>query len=117
MSLPIIKISPKFFKWFLADWVSAIALFPFVLIKNEKDVHDFKLINHETIHIRQQLETFIVIFYLWYGFEYLIRWMITGSKMEAYRNISFEREAYANQHDSDYLQERPFWAHLNWIRI
>lgn len=117
MSFPIIKVSPRFFKIFLAEWVSGIALFPFVLIKNEDDIHDMKLINHEFIHIRQQLETFVVIFYLWYGIEYLIRWIVLGSKLEAYRNISFEREAYANQHDKNYLQKRPFWAHVRWLRI
>ena len=117
MSLPIIKVSPRFFKIFLAEWVSGITLFPFILIKNEKDLQDIKLINHETIHIRQQLETLIIFFYLWYGLEYLIRWILTGSRMEAYQNISFEREAYANQHDKNYLQNRPFWAHLRWLRI
>ena len=66
MSIPIIKVSPKFFKWFLAEWVSGITLFPFILIKNEKDLQDIKLINHETIHIRQQLETLIIFFYFLY---------------------------------------------------
>lgn len=117
MSLPIIKVSPKFFKLFLAEWVSGIALFPFVVIKNEKDLQNEKLINHECIHIRQQLEMLVVFFYVWYGIEYLIRWIILGSKLEAYRNISFEREAYAHQHDQNYLQKRPFWAHIRWIRI
>jgi hypothetical protein len=117
MSVPIIKVSPQFFKWFLPQWVSGITLFPFILIKNKKDLQDYKLLNHESIHIRQQLETLIIIFYLWYGIEYLIRWILTDSRMEAYKNISFEREAYANQHDKDYIKNRPLWAHLNWLRI
>ena len=115
MRIPIIKHAPRFFKWFLADWASGIALFPFVLLKNKEDIQDEKLMNHECIHIRQQLEMLVIIFYLWYGMEYLVRWIITGSRFEAYKNISFEREAYALQHDKNYLKNRPFWAHLRWL--
>lgn len=111
----IIVVSPRFFKIFMAPWVSGIALFPFVLIKNEHLSKNSVLINHENIHICQQKEMLVIFFYIWYGLEYLIRWIQTGSKLEAYKNISFEREAYAHQHDQSYIRHRRFWAHIRWL--
>lgn len=111
----IVLVSPNFFKWFAASWVSGMALFPFILIRDKQKAENSVLINHESIHIRQQLELLIIFFYVWYGLEYLIRWIATGSKMEAYRNISFEKEAYAFQHDQKYLNKRKFWSHISWL--
>lgn len=111
----IVIVSPTFYKFFMASWVSGIALFPFIVVRNEQYATNSVLINHERIHIRQQLEMLIVFFYIWYGIEYLIRWIKTGSRMEAYRNISFEREAYANQHIEDYTEKRRWWNHLKWL--
>ncbi len=66
--------------------------------------------NHEHIHTRQMLELLVVGFYLWYVLEWLIRLPRKGN---AYRHISFEREAYAHEHDLGYLAHRkPFaWWH------
>ncbi|MGK0254765.1 MAG: hypothetical protein ACI9OE_002275, partial [Mariniflexile sp.] len=33
----------------------------------------------------------------------------------AYRNISFEREAYANEMYLDYLKQRKFWSFLKYL--
>lgn len=75
---------------------------PDVYLSNE-------LINHERIHTAQMLETGIIPFYIIYFVEWLIRLTMRGN---AYRNISFEREAYANQRDLDYLKNRPHYAWL-----
>ena len=64
-------------------------------------------IRHETIHTRQMLELWVVAFYVLYVGEWLVRLMLPG---EAYRNISFEREAYSHEHDATYLQHRPRFA-------
>lgn len=111
----IVIVSPWFYKWFMAPWVSGIALFPFIVVRDEQFASNAVLINHEKIHIRQQLEMLIVFFYIWYVIEYLIRWVKCGSRMEAYKNISFEREAYANQHIPDYTHKRRWWNHLKWL--
>ncbi len=108
-------VSPRFFKIFMAPWVSGIALFPFILVKSKPLSENDVLINHEKIHIQQQKEMLVIFFYIWYGLEYLFRWIQTGSKLEAYKNISFEREAYAHQHDLTYTCHRRFWAHLRWL--
>lgn len=50
--------------------------------------------NHEKIHIYQQLELLIIFFYLWYVVEYYYWYIKLKDKNLAY-NICFEREAYA----------------------
>jgi hypothetical protein len=76
---------------------------PGVYLSNE-------LINHERIHTAQMLELGILPFYVVYLVEWLFRLMMRGN---AYRNISFEREAYANERNLDYLRQRPHYA---WMR-
>ena len=82
-----------------------ITLFPFVFV-SEKDLKQNQvLINHEKIHIRQQLEMLIVPFFIWYGIEFLIKWINYKDKNVADRNISFERDAYSNKKDLNYLKQ------------
>ena len=69
-------------------------------------------INHETIHTKQGQELLWIGFYLWYIIEYLIRLIMYRDTKLAYKNISFEREAYQNQNDLDYLSNR---KHYNWL--
>ena len=69
-------------------------------------------INHETIHTKQMQELLYIFFYLWYVIEYLVKLIIYRNTKLAYRNISFEREAYQNQSNLDYLSNR---KHYNWL--
>ena len=71
------------------------------------------LIQHERIHTRQIFEMGMVGFYLWYIIEWLIRLPMKG---RAYSNISFEREAYQNMHDPNYLLKRKPYAWINYLR-
>ncbi len=73
------------------------------------------LLNHERIHLRQQAELLIIPFYLWYVTEYFIRLIIYKNKRQAYRNISFEREAYTNENNLNYLNKRKLWALIKYI--
>ena len=66
-----------------------------------------ELVNHERIHTAQILEMGIIGFYVGYVVEWLVRLLRRGN---AYRKISFEREAYDNQRDLDYLQHRRHYA-------
>jgi hypothetical protein len=85
-----------------------MALFPFILVRRPNP--GATLINHERIHLRQQVEMGIMLFYLWYVVEYGIRRIQYPNHYTAYRNISFEREAFANDENLSYLKTRPFWA-------
>lgn len=103
------------FKYLLPRGFRGITIFPFVIFGNEEDRQDAVMVNHERIHIRQQAEMLLVFFYLWYGAEYLVRLLKSGSRREAYRAISFEREAYAHEKDPGYLKKRPFWRFLDYL--
>ena len=92
-----------------------ITLYPFVLVGLEKHKHDRALINHERIHLRQQAELLVLPFFAWYSIEYLFRLAQYRNRKLAYKNICFEREAYANEKSPDYLKSRAFWNFLRYI--
>lgn len=73
-------------------------------------------INHEKIHTAQMKEMMYIPFYLWYGIEYLIVRLFHKKQNDAYHDISFEEEAYNNQHDMEYLNKRKKFAWLNFIK-
>ncbi len=73
--------------------------------------------NHERIHLRQQLELLVLPFYIWYGVEYLLRLLQYKDRHKAYRNIGFEREAYANEANLEYLKDRNLWKFMDFIKI
>ncbi|MBC8152436.1 MAG: hypothetical protein H7Z72_05950 [Bacteroidetes bacterium] len=93
--------------------VDGMALFPFVLVRRPNP--EPELLNHERIHLRQQLELLLLPFYVWYLTEYLIRRSQYRNHYTAYRNISFEREAFAHDADLNYLKTRRWWAFLRWV--
>ena len=91
-----------------------MTLFPFVFLKYRYLKADKVLVNHEKIHLKQQLELLILPFYLLYVLEFLLRLIQYRNWKIAYQNISFEREAYRHQEDFSYLSKRPFWAFLGY---
>jgi len=107
------------FKGFLLNvsflWVEGMALFPFILSKKKSPGGRF--INHECIHLKQQLEMGLVFFYIWYLVEYLLRLIVFRNHLLAYYNISFEREAYGNEANPEYLKNRRFWAFLKYLSM
>ena len=95
---------------------TGVTIYPFVFLKHQRLKTDMVLINHERIHLRQQLELLVVPFYLVYVVEFLIRLLQYKSWKRAYRNISFERECYLNETNLGYLKTRKFWTFLKYIR-
>lgn len=93
-----------------------MTLFPFVFLTDAVDKSDVVFVNHERIHLRQQLELLILFFYVWYLLEYLVRLLWLKDRKKAYRAISFEREAYENEKDLDYLNRRSFWKFLFYMK-
>jgi len=55
-------------------------------------------------------------FYVWYLLEWLVRLVMYRDRHKAYRNISFEREAYANQDNRYYNKERKRYSFLQYIK-
>ena len=90
-----------------------MALFPFVLVKARQA--SARIIHHERIHLRQQLEMGLLLFYIWYLLEFLIRLAQYRDRDLAYRNICFEREAYFFDEEFAYLKTRRRWAFLKFL--
>ncbi|WP_264549067.1 hypothetical protein [Flavobacterium sp. N2820] len=103
------------FKYLIPKGFRGLTFYPFVFLADKDDRLNEVFINHEKIHIRQQLELLIVPFYLWYFIEYLIRLLQFRNRKKAYYSISFEKEAYANEKDLEYLKSRSFWRFLRYF--
>jgi len=111
----IIIVSGRFFKYFTRGFATAIALYPFIIVR-KKELRDKPfLVYHERIHLRQQLELGIIFFYIWYLVEFLIRFISSNSFYRAYRNICFEREAYSNESNMHYLKKRKCWSFIYYL--
>jgi len=77
----------------------AITIWPFIFLsKNTKITKE--LINHERIHLTQQLELLVIPFYIIYLIEFYTK---------GYYNISFEKEAYLNDTNLNYLKSRKLY--------
>lgn len=115
----------------------AMTIWPFIFIRLEEkreynDVDD----RHENIHGEQQKEMLCVaviiaailfavgcawwccliplpLFFWWYLIEWLLRLFGKGN---AYRNISFEREAFSNEKDESYLSKRKRFAWIKYLK-
>jgi hypothetical protein len=103
------------FKYLTPRGFRGLTFYPFVFLADKNDKLNKVFLNHEKIHIRQQLELLILPFYLWYFMEYLFRLIQYKDIKKAYFNISFEREAYKNENDLNYLKKRSFWSF--WIHL
>ena len=96
--------------------INGITLYPFIFIKKPEDKKNRVLIYHEKIHLKQQLELLIVFFYIAYVAEYYYHLIKLKDGHKAYLAISFEREAYANEHDLNYLKKRKFWVFWKYFK-
>lgn len=93
---------------------NAMAIFPFILLQKNAQKQDKVLINHEKIHLQQQLELLIFPFYFLYLLSYLINLVKYKNHYQAYLNIVFEKEAYHFEKQLDYLTKRKLY---NWINF
>ena len=93
---------------------AGMAIFPFILLKNIKLKQDQSIINHEKIHLCQQLELLILPFYILYLINYLINLIRYQEHHKAYLNIVFEKEAYRQELNMEYLKKRNWYG---WIKL
>ena len=104
-------------KYLIPKGYGGWAAFPFVLVKKASYKENLIFLNHEKIHLRQQLELLILPFFIWSGLEFLLRWCKYKDSNLAYQNLSFEREAYANESNLEYLKTRSFFCYLNYLKM
>lgn len=93
-----------------------MTIFPFMFLKSKALKGNNVLINHEKIHLKQQLELLVIPFFIAYFLEFSFRLLQYKNWYLAYRNISFEREAYLNEKDLNYLKKRPFWNFIKYFK-
>ena len=103
------------FKYLTRFHIQGITLFPFIFVANSTLSKNNVLINHERIHLRQQLELLVVPFYFWYIIEFLIKRIKYKSWYLAYKNISFEREAYRKDNNLNYLKTRVCFSFFKYL--
>ena len=101
--------------------IAGITLFPFILLRKKyKNVESWmegrkeNLIQHETIHLKQQIEMLIIPFYIWYILEWLLKFIKYRDAKKAYKSISFEKEANIYENRKNYLE---FRKPYNWLRL
>ncbi len=92
-----------------------LSVWPFIILKDDALKDDTVLINHEKIHLKQQLELLVVPFYLIYITEWLLRSLFYLDFYRGYQNISFEREAYYNEQNLQYPQERKWFSFIKYL--
>jgi hypothetical protein len=122
MCKPNIKKMNWLVKFITGGWALAITLAPFgIYVRKEywywQDHNVIKwneLINHESIHWKQQMEMLIIFFYLWYLIEWIIRIFVNWG--HSYYAISFEHEAHEHEKDLKYLETRKHYAWLKHMK-
>ena len=102
-------------KYIVPKGFTGITLYPFIFLKKKELKQNEVLINHEKIHLKQQIELGILFFYIFYGLEWVVKFIKYRNGFIAYLNLSFEREAYQNEKDMKYLKNRSFWAFLKYL--
>jgi len=83
--------------------VYAITLWPFIFIRDDGDE---RVIRHESIHIKQYSELFVVGFLILYLYDWIKGLIKYRNKEAAYYNIRFEQEAYMYDVVDGYLENR-----------
>lgn len=111
----MILVTPKILKTIAGRKVYAMALFPFILVCHEDIKKDLSIINHEKIHWRQQIELFILFFYLLYGIFYLYYRLKGQNHFNAYMSIPFEKEAFTNETRLSYIRDRTWFSWVNYF--
>lgn len=102
-------------KYIVPNGFIGITLYPFIFLKEKDLKNNLTLINHEKIHLKQQLELLVIFFYLFYLLEWTVKYFKYQNSYLAYKNLSFEREAYQNEHNLNYLKNRKFWTFLKYL--
>jgi len=138
--IKIYCIDKTWLKYILSENIVAITFMPWGIYLNKRvyemsNENNINIIQHEKIHAAQQTELIYLFFYLWYGLEWLFRFIyylfayipyrklirktkqnyFSSSSYSAYLNISFELEAIANESDINYLTNRNRFDFIKFI--
>lgn len=88
---------------------------PLIVVRDEEVLDKEKTINHEKIHIKQSLWLGVVLFMPLYLLNFLVNLLVYRNAEKAYYNVCFEREAYDNDQNLDYLETRKPYAWVKYV--
>jgi len=103
------------FKHIIPRRFIGLTIYPFIFLRDKHLKSNKTLLNHEKIHLKQQVELLWILFFIWYSVEYLIRLKQFKNHYKAYKNISFEKEAYKNENNLLYLTSRNSYTFLKYL--
>ena len=98
-------------RWLPPKGFNAINLFGVIFTRKEK--LSKQTLRHEAVHTAQMRELAYILFYVWYLLEFVVRLFQYQNRRDAYRNVSFEREAFMYDTEAGYVIERKRYAFLN----
>lgn len=107
-----------FFTYFsgFSKTARAVTVFPFIFVRSNEEIVPW-IINHERIHIRQQLELLFIGTMLLHIVEILYSLVVLRLPWyQAYLWSSVEQEAFLNQNNLDYLKNRKPFTQLWYLK-
>lgn len=97
-----------------AKGYKAMTVWPFIFVRRGSTFTPTDE-RHERIHGRQQVELLLLPFYILLVLFYLVGLLRHGNHRMAYRGTPFEAEAYMNENDTAYLDNRKWYAWTKYI--
>jgi hypothetical protein len=98
------------------DGVKASAFFPLIIFKDKSFEVD-RIVIHERIHFKQQIELLFIGAIVWRFTErFYLKAFQSKNSLDSYKLTSFEQEAYLNQENPNYLKERKAFAFVKYIK-
>ena len=91
-------------------WAISLGLFVFCRGEMSEETK-----NHETIHYRQWVELLFVGFLILYPLFWIVGLIKYRNGAHAYRMIPFEREAYENDQNLNYLDNRKLYSWVKYV--
>lgn len=84
---------------------------------NHESIHTCQILDFTPVWMPQWLRLTVggIIFYLLYFLEWIFR-LLTPPMKTAYRDISFEREAYHNDNNFSYIEGRKRFSWIKYIK-
>lgn len=92
-----------------------MAIFPFVISKIPRREASVVFIHHEKIHFKQQIELLFIFFFFAYLLFFLYYTIVKRNVYQAYRSIPFEKEAYANEENLEYIKNRKWFSWTQYL--
>jgi hypothetical protein len=98
-------------KYLIPDGYNSVAIYPFIILKDEVLRYNQTLINHNKIHLAQQKELWVVGYFILYFLNWIFN--IVFEPCSTSEHIIFEQEANEYQNYLPYLENR---RKFNWTQ-